>query len=277
MRDEAMLHAMGIRTLWVPRETKTEQAVADADAVAALRQEPAEHGAVDAGGAAPRQAANQPMDHAPPSGIAAEAATGRAVSTPSTAGGVADLDWPALESAVKDCRLCKLCDGRTQTVFGVGNRQATWMAVGEAPGEQEDLKGEPFVGQAGKLLDNMLRTLDLSREKNVFIANVLKCRPPGNRDPQPDEVAACEPYLLRQIALVKPQMILVMGRFAAHTLLRTDTPVGKLRGKVHEYAGVPLVVSYHPAYLLRTPADKAKAWQDLCLAKSVADGQPPSL
>lgn len=182
---------------------------------------------------------------------------------------IAAFDWAQLEAAVSGCTSCKLCERRTQTVFGVGDRQAEWMLIGEAPGEQEDKQGEPFVGQAGKLLDSMLRSIGLARERGVFIANVLKCRPPGNRDPEPDEVAMCDPYLKRQIALVKPRVIVVLGRFAAQSLLQTQTPVGKLRGKVHEVEGVPVVVTYHPAYLLRTLTDKARAWEDLCLARKV--------
>jgi DNA polymerase len=141
--------------------------------------------------------------------------------------------------------------------------------VGEAPGENEDLQGEPFVGQAGKLLDNMLRALGLNRRDSVYIANVLKCRPPGNRNPEPDEVAQCEPFLRRQVALLQPRIILAMGRFAVQAILQTTEPIGKLRGRVHEYAGVPVVVTYHPAYLLRNLPDKAKAWSDLCLAQSL--------
>jgi uracil-DNA glycosylase family 4 len=183
--------------------------------------------------------------------------------------GVPSLDWAGLEQAVTACEACKLCRGRTQTVFGVGDRQADWMVIGEAPGEQEDLKGEPFVGQAGKLLDNMLKSLGLKRGTGVYIANVLKCRPPGNRNPEPDEVAQCEPFLRRQVELVQPRIILAMGRFAVHSLLQTQEPIGQLRGRVHQYNGVPLVVTYHPAYLLRNLPDKAKAWADLCLAQQV--------
>ncbi|MCP3018707.1 uracil-DNA glycosylase [Cupriavidus basilensis] len=182
---------------------------------------------------------------------------------------IARLDWAALEQRVSGCTDCQLCNGRTQTVFGVGDRQAEWMLVGEAPGENEDLQGEPFVGQAGKLLDNMLAAVGLARGRNVFIANVLKCRPPGNRNPEPEEVAQCEPYLRRQIALIQPKLIVVLGRFAAQSLLRTTTPIGKLRGAVHSYEGIPVVVTYHPAYLLRTLSDKARAWEDLCLAREV--------
>jgi len=189
---------------------------------------------------------------------------------------IATLDWPALREAVAACKACGLCQGRRQTVFGVGNPRARWMIVGEAPGEQEDLKGEPFVGPAGHLLDNMLRAVGLTREpdapeRQVFIANTLKCRPPRNRNPDPAELALCEPFLKRQIELVRPRLILAMGRFAVDALLRSSEPIGKLRGRVHRYQGVPLLVSYHPAYLLRNPADKAKAWDDLCLAADTAE------
>jgi uracil-DNA glycosylase len=187
------------------------------------------------------------------------------------AAGVEQMDWPALREAVAGCRACALCENRRNTVFGVGNEQAHWMVVGEAPGENEDRQGEPFVGQAGRLLDSMLRAIGLTREtappeQQVFICNVLKCRPPGNRNPEPQEVAQCEPFLKRQVALVKPRIILAMGRFAVQSLLRTTEPIGRLRGRVHDYEGVPLIVTYHPAYLLRNLPDKAKAWEDLCLA-----------
>ncbi|ASV98947.1 uracil-DNA glycosylase [Paraburkholderia aromaticivorans] len=187
------------------------------------------------------------------------------------------LDWDALSERVAACRLCRLCEKRTNTVFGVGDRAADWMLIGEAPGENEDRLGEPFVGQAGKLLDNMLRSLTLARDTNVYIANVIKCRPPGNRNPEPDEVARCEPYLQRQVALVKPKLIVALGRFAAQSLLKTDASISSLRGRVHEYEGVPVIVTYHPAYLLRSLPDKAKAWADLCLARDTwraAGGMP---
>ncbi len=181
----------------------------------------------------------------------------------------------------RGCRACRLCEGRHNTVFGTGDQRADWLLVGEAPGENEDLQGQPFVGQAGKLLDNMLRALGLSRQDKVYITNVLKCRPPGNRNPEPAEVAQCEPFLRRQVELLQPRIILAMGRFAVQSLLATSEPIGKLRGRVHSYGGVPLVVTYHPAYLLRNLPDKAKAWADLCLAASVlagdgaAGGAPP--
>jgi len=182
------------------------------------------------------------------------------------------MDWLQLKAKVAGCTDCKLRAGCTQTVFGVGDEKAEWMLVGEAPGSEEDRLGEPFVGQAGKLLDNMLAAIALSRGRNVYIANVLKCRPPGNRNPEPGEVEKCAPHLLRQIGLVKPALIVAMGRFAAQTLLGTDVTIASLRGKVHRYAGVPLVVTYHPAYLLRNLPDKAKAWADLVFAAKTISG-----
>jgi DNA polymerase len=182
-------------------------------------------------------------------------------------------DWPTLRERVASCTACDLCKTRTQTVFGVGNTQADWLVIGEAPGAEEDRQGEPFVGRAGQLLNAMLLAIGLPRE-SVFIANILKCRPPGNRDPRPDEVAKCLPYLSQQIALLKPRMILVVGRIAAQTLLATDAPLARLRGKLHRFGGAdtPLVVTYHPAYLLRTPADKRKAWEDLKFARTTFAG-----
>ena len=175
------------------------------------------------------------------------------------------MGWDELQALVASCTACPLHQTRTQTVFGVGNRSADWMAIGEAPGEQEDLQGEPFVGRAGLLLNEMLRSIGLAREQ-VFIANILKCRPPKNRDPQVDEASACEGHLKQQLALVKPKIILAVGRIAAQNLLKTTTPIGKLRGLVHDYQGVPLVVTYHPAYLLRSPLEKRRAFDDLRLA-----------
>jgi DNA polymerase len=193
-------------------------------------------------------------------------------AAPARAGGaprddIATLDWDTLAERVASCTRCRLCEKRTNTVFGVGDREADWMLIGEAPGENEDRLGEPFVGQAGKLLDNMLRAVMLARGDNVYIANVIKCRPPGNRNPEPDEVARCEPYLQRQVALVKPKIIVALGRFAAQSLLKTDGSIASLRGRVHQYEGVPVIVTYHPAYLLRSLQDKGKAWADLCLAR----------
>jgi DNA polymerase len=183
---------------------------------------------------------------------------------------VAGMDWAALEQAVRGCAQCGLHATRTQTVFGVGSRSAQWMFVGEAPGADEDAQGEPFVGRAGQLLNAMLFAIGLKRQE-VYIANVLKCRPPGNRDPQPNEVEQCEPYLIRQIELIQPRLIVALGRHAAHSLLKTDLPLAKLRGQRLSYHGTPLIVTYHPAYLLRSPTDKRKAWEDLCLAKAILE------
>ncbi|HLY51613.1 MAG TPA: uracil-DNA glycosylase [Steroidobacteraceae bacterium] len=180
---------------------------------------------------------------------------------------IARMEWPELKSAVSGCEACPLHKTRTRTVFGVGDEQADWLLVGEAPGAEEDARGEPFVGQAGRLLDNMLAAIGLKRGDNVYIANVLKCRPPGNRNPDPVEVARCAPHLQRQLELIKPKLVLAMGRFAVQTLLDTDASIASLRGKLHRYRGVPLVVTYHPAYLLRTLPDKARAWEDLCFAR----------
>jgi len=243
-RQRQMLQEMGIR-LWAPAATAPPAVVP-----------------------APAQAASVPAPEAA-TATAPQAADARAAA-------IAAMPWPELREAVAACTACGLCKSRRQTVFGVGNEQAHWMIVGEAPGEQEDLKGEPFVGAAGHLLDNMLHALGLTREaappeRQVYIANTLKCRPPRNRNPEPQEMARCEPFLLRQIELIRPRLILAMGRFAVQSLLRSSEPIGKLRGRVHRYQGVPLVVTYHPAYLLRNLPDKSRAWEDLCLAAQVAD------
>jgi uracil-DNA glycosylase len=215
-----------------------------------------------------------------PSGAAPPLAGPDAMDTGTASAG--RLDWEGLRQAVAACTSCSLCRTRTQTVFGVGDRQARWMIVGEAPGAEEDARGEPFVGQAGRLLDRMLAAAGLDRtgsgDAAVYIANVLKCRPPGNRNPEPDEVARCEPYLRRQIELLAPAVILVMGRFAAQSLLGSDASIASLRGRAHriEAGGraVQVVVTYHPAYLLRNLADKAKVWADLCLARELFERRP---
>ncbi|MDO5288298.1 MAG: uracil-DNA glycosylase [Pseudomonadota bacterium] len=278
-RQRAMLAEMGIKHWARPQPAEAAPATA----------------AVPAPVAAPAPTAPPRVPATPPARApaAAEAAAAARPLAPRPEG-VADMDWPALQAAVAGCRACGLCAGRTNTVFGVGSQRAQWMVVGEAPGENEDRQGQPFVGQAGKLLDNMLAALGLSRQaelndppgaepagpadgalpaprlaqRGVYIANVLKCRPPGNRNPQPDEVAQCEPYLRRQVALVQPRIILAMGRFAVQSLLQTTEPIGRLRGRVHRYQGVPVIVTYHPAYLLRALPEKAKAWEDLCLARA---------
>ncbi len=272
-RQRAMLAEMGVR-VWAPKPRPTPLVEGAAEPThAAVQVRP---GAAPAQKAMPDVVAHRPAERAP-----AVAAVARpvAVSAPGPAradvggdrpAGIETMDWPALQAAVADCRACGLCQGRTNTVFGVGDTQSDWMIVGEAPGENEDRQGEPFVGAAGQLLDNMLRAVGRSRtgegEKGAYIANVLKCRPPANRNPQPAEVVQCEPYLARQVALVKPTVSVAMGRFAVQSLLKTNDPIGRLRGQVHHYEGVPVIVTYHPAYLLRTPTDKGKAWADLCLA-----------
>ncbi len=274
-QQQQMLRAMGLR-LWVPG--------------AAL---PVKHSSPSS---LPQQAPDAPTLARPTAPVVAihepapTPATRDAsqLADPQRAPHIATLDWPALRAAVQNCTACVLCQGRNQTVFGAGHVRAHWMVVGEAPGEQEDAQGEPFVGAAGHLLDNMLRALSLSRvaddeaeDKSIiergddkaraqraYIVNTLKCRPPRNRNPQAQELLSCEPFLMRQIALVQPRIILAMGRFAVQALLRSSEPIGKLRGRVHRYQGVPLVVTYHPAYLLRNLSEKARAWEDLCLAAS---------
>ncbi|MGA8149107.1 MAG: uracil-DNA glycosylase [Gallionellaceae bacterium] len=185
---------------------------------------------------------------------------------------VSELGWAELKARVRDCTACRLRAGCTQTVFGVGDEKADWLFVGEGPGADEDAQGEPFVGQAGKLLDNMLMSIKLKRGNRVYIGNIVKCRPPGNRTPDADEIATCMPYLQRQVELIKPKLIVALGRTAATALLRRDAALSGLRGTLHDYHGIPLVVTYHPAYLLRTPSDKAKVWQDLCLAVKTMEG-----
>ena len=181
---------------------------------------------------------------------------------------VNSLDWPGLKQQVINCQQCELHATRTQAVFGVGNQQADWLIIGEAPGADEDRKGEPFVGRAGQLLNEMLKAIGLKREQ-VYIANILKCRPPNNRDPKPEEAASCSPYLQRQIELIQPKVILALGRIAAQRLLQSNTSLARLRSQVHhlESTQSPVIVTYHPAYLLRSPAEKRKAWQDLLFAK----------
>lgn len=185
-------------------------------------------------------------------------------------GEVALMDWDSLKRQVAGCTRCGLQTTRTQTVFGVGNENAEWLVIGEAPGADEDAQGEPFVGRAGQLLNNMLKGIGLERSQ-VYIANILKCRPPNNREPKPEEAAHCTPYLERQVALIKPRIILAVGRIAAQNLLQTDTPIGRMRGRVYHYgpSSIPVVVTYHPAYLLRSPGEKRKAWVDLQFAQDV--------
>ena len=177
------------------------------------------------------------------------------------------MDWQELKTNVAACKACPLHEKRTQAVFGVGDENADWLFIGEGPGAEEDAKGEPFVGQAGKLLDSMLAAIGLKRGDNVYIANVVKCRPPGNRNPEAQEAQQCEPYLERQIALIQPKLIVALGKIAVQNLLKADATIASLRGRLHDYRGIPLIVTYHPAYLLRNLPDKAKAWADLCFAR----------
>lgn len=285
-RREQFLDALGLMPEWLPREPgvslaapeaaeERESAVVEvATHVPAPEARPAARGMVDEPLSARIGSAEEhmPETHAPsqqPSGRASGDDRKRNTAGSARAMEIATLDWEPLARHVADCQACPLCERRTNTVFGVGDQQAEWMFVGEGPGEQEDLQGEPFVGQSGKLLDNMLRALGMTRQRNVYIANVVKCRPPRNRDPEPEEAALCEPYLQRQIALLRPRLIVVLGKVAAHRLLRTDAPVSRLRGQVHDYEGIPVVVTYHPSYLLRSPNEKAKAWDDLCFARAL--------
>jgi DNA polymerase len=194
-----------------------------------------------------------------------------AMPEPAAAGPVAWMDWETLAATVRECRLCGLCGTRTQTVFGTGDTRARLMVIGEAPGADEDRQGEPFVGRAGQLLNSMLKAAGFERPA-VYIANVLKCRPPNNRDPAANEVERCLPYLKRQIALIGPAVILCVGRIAAQHLLERDVPLARLRGRVHQFGRTPVVVTYHPAYLLRSPTEKRKSWEDLKLAMGVLAG-----
>ena len=278
-RQRAMLREMGIPPFWPVEAEPVEVASApDPQPVAAHTALP-EH--IQAAVSVSEQRVAAPVaptstraapPRAPVPAAAVSADDQARVPRPA---GVESMDWPALRETVGSCQACALCDSRQQTVFGVGNIEADWMIVGEAPGEEEDRRGEPFVGKAGQLLDRMLDALDLTRAeapaaKQVFIANALKCRPPGNRNPSTDEMQACRPYLLGQVALIKPRLVLALGRFAAQALLGRDEAIGRLRGGAHALAdGTPVVVSYHPSYLLRQPLEKARAWEDLCLAVAV--------
>lgn len=252
-RQHAMLREMGIPAFWpvMPAVPDVPTALADAPV--------------------PAPAPAPPLKPAPVPVITAAPAPTHAVARPA---GLDVLDWPALRAAVAQCQACALGQGRMQSVFGAGHIEADWMIVGEAPGESEDKLGEPCVGDAAELLDHMLEAVGITRAEapaaqQVFLTNALKCRPPANRNPLPPEVAQCEPYLLRQMALVQPRVVLAMGRLAVQSLLKSNEPLGKLRGRVHEVQGVPIIVTYSLANLLRSPANKALAWDDLCLAREV--------
>jgi len=255
-RQRRYLQAMGI-PLWVPRRPLPRAATSGQAVAAPIPSPPS-----------PAQEPEPVAPVAPPLVGAPHEAASPAVA-------IEQLDWAGLREQVAACTRCaELAASRTQTVFGVGNPDADWLVIGEAPGAEEDRQGEPFVGRAGKLLDAMLAAIALDRQQ-AYIANVLKCRPPNNRDPRPEEAANCRPWLDRQIALIRPKLILVVGRIAAQTLLGTDAPLSRLRGQVHRLPGtdIPVIVTYHPAYLLRTPKDKRKAWDDLKLACRVMAGE----
>ncbi|KAF0813163.1 hypothetical protein IGB42_02091 [Andreprevotia sp. IGB-42] len=273
-RTARVLDALGLGTVWIRRDRLAEIEAANA----ALAAEQMHDHAATAASPAPAQIAAEAV--APPAPVKRSPAPVVVIPNPAAkpvsslkievvndarTERIAGLDWAALQQEVAACTACALCHSRTQTVFGVGTLEADILVVGEAPGAEEDKRGEPFVGAAGKLLDNMLAAVGEKRGKQVFITNVLKCRPPGNRNPGVEEVAKCAPLLRRQIELLQPQVIFASGRFAIQTLLENDAPVGALRGKVHSYRHIPVVVSYHPAYLLRNLPDKAKAWRDLLL------------
>ncbi|WP_028995569.1 uracil-DNA glycosylase [Azonexus hydrophilus] len=230
---EQMLVEMGISPLWVLR-----------DALPASAPEPL-----------PVVAAEAPaVEQAPEQALPSTAAT-------------ETMDWPALDAAIRECRNCGLCQQRKQVVPGVGDRNPDWLFIGEGPGAEEDMRGEPFVGQAGKLLDAMLAAIDLARGEKVYIANAVKCRPPNNRTPEAAEMAACRPWLERQIELLKPRVIVLLGKAAVHSVLGDDRALGAMRGQTFDYKGIPVAVTYHPAYLLRNLPDKAKAWEDLLFAR----------
>lgn len=230
---EQMLVEMGISPLWTLRE--------------------------------PLSAATEPLAIETPASAAGPSSENPAQTEP--ASGVAEFDWPALLAGIRDCRACELCKQRRQVVPGIGDHNPDWLFIGEGPGAEEDARGEPFVGQAGRLLDAMLDALGMTRGTKVYIANAVKCRPPNNRTPEAAEMAACRPWLERQIALLKPRVIVLLGKAAAHTILGNDGALAGMRGKRFEYAGIPVAVTYHPAYLLRSQLDKAKAWEDLLFAR----------
>jgi DNA polymerase len=258
-RRDSMLREMGIAPLWRDRAAPPPQQQA-APAAAPDTRAPVE--------AAPPPAPPrvEPAPVRPVTPAVTPVVT--PVTAPAAGVSVEGLGWDELEQRIRACQACKLSERRTQAVPGVGDREADWLFVGEGPGAEEDARGEPFVGQAGKLLDAMLAALGLARGQNVYIANAVKCRPPGNRTPEADEIATCHPYLDRQIELIRPRIIVALGRPAAQTLLGGEIKIASARGRLFERKGVPVVVTYHPAYLLRNPQDKARAWEDLCFARA---------
>ena len=293
-RQQALLRAMGLQVWSAPVDVPTNLPAPVAGAArSVVPRRPPQSQAVPAREVVPATVAvagtsvpvaQTPAARAaalpPPAFASPVRVDGTAASKLIVRGDVAALDWQPLRQAVASCTACGLCQSRKQAVFGSGAAQAHWLVVGEPPGEHEDLQGLPFVGPPGELLDHMLQALQLTRaegggdappSRRVFIVNPVRCRPPKNRNPTAEELAACEPFLLRQIELLQPRIILALGAFAIKALLRSDEPVGKLRGRVHHYQGVPVVVSYHPNYLLRQPLEKARAWEDLCLAADTAE------
>ncbi|MCX7192073.1 MAG: uracil-DNA glycosylase [Proteobacteria bacterium] len=257
-RREAMLRELNLYPAWVRREPVPDAvSLSHADSVSAM---PEAISVKEEGGT------ELPLFEQPAPTVQKSAEDSLREFQMKIAGGpLADTDWPELKEKVMGCELCGLRAGCTQTVFGSGNAAADWLFIGEAPGVDEDATGEPFVGHAGHLLDNMLLAIRLKRSE-VYIANVIKCRPPEDRHPHVGEIDACLPYLRRQIDLIRPKIIVALGKTAASALLETDATIASLRGQLHEYKGIPVVVTFHPAYLLRSPMEKAKAWQDLCLA-----------
>ncbi len=257
-RRHAVLREMGLAPIWRLRSSVEMVEMAEVSPAGQTAPPPAP-------ASGPHAVAPSPPARARTVAAPAPAA---APSRPQSVPDVSGLGWEALEQQIRDCRACTLCERRTQAVPGVGDREADWLIVGEGPGAEEDQRGEPFVGQAGKLLDAMLAAIGLRRGQNVYIANAVKCRPPGNRTPEADEMATCRPYLERQIELIRPRIIVALGRPAAQTLLGGEVKIAAARGRLFDRNGIPVVVTYHPAYLLRNPQDKAKAWEDLCFARA---------
>jgi DNA polymerase len=269
-RREAVLREMGLAPLWrlrTPPAAVGQEAGLAGEALERPATTVVGLGAPDSFATVAAREAEAPLSARPTS-------TPIPVSLPLAGSGrsaraerIARLDWDALEADIHACRECVLGSGRQRAVPGVGDRRGRWMLVGEGPGAEEDRKGEPFVGQAGRLLDNMLAAIGRRRGEDVYIANAVKCRPPHNRTPEPAEIASCLPYLQRQIELVHPSVLIALGRPAAQALLAREVSIAAARGQRFDYHGIPVVVTYHPAYLLRNPQDKAKAWEDLCFAR----------
>ncbi|RIX46168.1 MAG: uracil-DNA glycosylase [Rhodocyclales bacterium GT-UBC] len=267
---EQMLREMGISPIWTLRAPQQDAGMVEEATVPEAPAEPRSEPLAVVAAPLEAPATQAERDPVPVVAVPVTSQGGAAITA------VAGLDWPALSNAVAACRACSLCQQRKQAVFGVGDLNPDWLFIGEGPGADEDVQGEPFVGQAGKLLDNMLQALDLRRGEKVYIANAVKCRPPGNRTPEAAEMAACRPYLERQIALLKPKIIVLLGKAAVHAVLHDDKSLASMRGKRFDYAGIPAVVTYHPAYLLRNLPEKAKAWEDLLFARRMLRAQEPA-